>query len=51
MRKNLDKGSISDAALMHELNQMVIQESERQNILHSKHSASQIISTSLEINQ
>ena len=46
MRKNLDNG----AMLMHELNQIVIQESERQNILHSKHSASQIISTSLEIN-
>ena len=50
MRKHLDNVAISDAALMHELNQIIIQESEKQNKLQSKHSVSQISSTALEIN-
>ena len=50
MRKNWDNVAISDAALMHELNKMIIQESERQAILLSKDMVSRIISTSLEIN-
>jgi hypothetical protein len=33
MIKHLDNVKISDAALMHELNQLIIQESERQNTL------------------
>ena len=43
----MDKVAISDVALMHELNKMIIQESERQTILLSKDSVSQIISTSI----
>ena len=50
MRKHLCNVAISDAALMCELNQSIIQESERQNKLQSKHSVSQISCTSLEIN-
>lgn len=50
MRKHLDNVAISDAGLMHELNQIIIQESERQSKLQSKHSVSQISCTSLEIN-
>jgi hypothetical protein len=52
MRKHLDNVNISNAALIHELNQLIIQESERQNKLQYKHSVSQIspTCTPLEIN-
>jgi predicted secreted protein len=52
MRTHLDNVNISDAAFMHELNQLIIQESERQNKLQYKHSVSQLspACTPLKIN-
>lgn len=50
MNAHLDNVKISDATLMHELNQIIIQESERHNKLQSKHSVSQLNSNSVEIN-
>uniref|UniRef100_A0A8W8NPX7 CCHC-type domain-containing protein n=1 Tax=Magallana gigas TaxID=29159 RepID=A0A8W8NPX7_MAGGI len=50
MKAHLDNVKITDATLMHELNQITIQESERHNKLQAKHSVSQINSNSVEIN-